>query len=465
MLFVSLPEAGLVNSLLVLAREIAGRGAGVWFATDEPQRARIESGRPGLAFASLGEVVAEMSAQSWDEEVYRAVTGKSRFGAHYAIMKHAYRPLLWQEKYRRLEAWVDEVNPAVMVIDCEARFAISLAIARQIPYVVMVPFLPSYVLATHVPFGRSYVPKGFPAPFTGLPLKMSLSQRLKNSLFKAWAMAVLLDPRINKFLRQDMAFHKSIGIQPPGQLAKVEKAALVLCETVAELDYPLELPDNVHAVGAIIPPLPEKPDGDLEAWLDSWPSNVYIGLGTITRLTRAQVEAVVEVARRFDGTHRVLWKLPESQHHLLPDDDSLPGNLRVESWVPSQLDVLAHPHVTAFVTHGGGNGFNEGLYFGKPMVVRPLWADNHDVARRGQDRGVSLTLDDPHAIAAKDLADKLTRVLGDASYHTKAKEFSKLQRKAGGRETAADLILALPALTDAATLPAVQPADTVESTK
>lgn len=448
-LFVSLPEAGLINSMLVLAREVAGRGeVDVWFATDEPQKARIES-ESGLTFATLGEVVSEMSAQSWDDEVYEAVTGRSHFRAHYAVMKHAYRPLLWQEKYRRLEAWVDEVNPAVMVIDCEARYAISLAIARKIPYVIMVPFLPTYVLASHTPFARSYVPRDFPVPFTGLPLRMNLRQQMVNRLFKLWTLAMLFDPKISKALRQDLAFHKSIGIQPPGQLTKVDKAALVLCETVAELDYPVPMPGNVHNIGAILPTLPETTDNDLAAWLDGSPSIVYIGLGTITRLTSAQVAAVVEVARRLDGAHQVLWKLPESQHHLLPD--SLPGNLRVESWVPSQLDVLAHPHVTAFVTHGGGNGFNEGLYFGKPMVVRPLWADNHDVAMRGQDRGVSLTLDDPHAIGAADLFDKLTRVLNQPSYRNQAELFSELQRKAGGRETAADLILALPALTGSST--------------
>lgn len=443
-LFVSLPEAGLVNGMLVLARETARHAAvDVWFATDEPQRARIES-EPELIFAPLGEVVSEMSAQSWDEKVYRQVTGRSRFRSHHAVLKHAYRPRLWQEKYRRLEALVDEVNPAVMVIDCEARFAISLAVARGIPYVLTVPFLPSYMLASHPPFARSYVPRGFPVPFTGLPLRMSLRQRLTNRLFKAWTLAVLLDPRIGRSLRADLDFHKSIGIPPPGRLTQVDRAELVLCSTVAELDYPIALPENVRTVGAIIPPLPERPGGDLEAWLDGRPSTVYIGLGTITRLTRAQVAAVVEVARRLDGAHQVLWKLPAGLHELLPD--ALPGNLRVESWVPSQLDVLAHPHVTAFVTHGGGNGFNEGLYFGKPMVVRPLWADNHDVAVRGQDRGVSLTLDDPHTIDPDDLTDKLTRVLGDPGYRERSARFGALQRRAGGRETAAALILALPQL-------------------
>jgi polyene glycosyltransferase len=443
-LFVSLPEAGLINSMLVLAGELARRGVpDLWYATDEPQRARIEA-TPELAFASLGEVIPEMSAQNWEDEVYREVTAKSRFRAHHAVMKHAFRPGLWLEKYRKLEAWVDKVNPALMVVDCEARFAISLAIARGIPYVLTVPFMPTYILASHAPFARSYVPRSFPVPLTGLPYSMTFRQRVINRLFKLWSVATLFDPSIGKALREDLAIHKSIGLPPPGQLTRVDKAALVLCGTVLELEYPFEVPDRFHLVGAILPPLPEAPAGELAAWLDAHASVVYLGLGTITRLTRAQVASLVEVARRLGDAHQVLWKLPESRHHLLPE--SLPGNLRVESWVPSQLDVLAHPHVTAFVTHGGGNGFNEGLYFGKPMVTRPLWADNHDVAVRGEDKGVSLTLDDPHAIEPDDVTDKLTRVLNDPEFRRRAELFSALQRNAGGRRTSADLILALPAL-------------------
>jgi polyene glycosyltransferase len=388
-----------------------------------------------------------MSAKSWDDKVYREVTHRSRFRAHHAVMKHAYRPGLWLEKYRRLESIVDNLNPALMVIDCEARFAVNLAIARKIPYVVTVPFLPSYVLASHAPFARSYVPRSFPVPLTGLPYKMSFRQRMTNRLFKLWSVAMLFDPAIAKAVREDFAIHKSIGLPPPGQLTRVEKADLVLCETIAELEYPLSVPDRFHLVGAIIPTLPEAPAGELTAWLDAHPSTVYVGLGTLTRLNRAEVASLVEVARRLGGAHQVLWKLPESQHHLLPE--SLPGNLRVESWVPSQLDVLAHPNVTAFVTHGGGNGFNEGLYFGKPMVVRPLWADNHDTAVRGQDKGVSLTLDNPQATDPDDVTEKLLRVLTDPAYRRRAELFASLEREAGGRETAADLVLALPALAEA----------------
>ena len=218
----------------------------------------------------------------------------------------------------------------------------------------------------------------------------------------------------------------------------------MVCSSIAELDYPFDLPEKLNLVGAVLPPLPEAPDGDeVSKWLDEQSSVVYMGFGTITRLTREEVGALVEVARRMSATHQFLWKLPKEQQHLLPADGSLPANLRVESWVPSQLDVLAHPHVSAFFSHGGGNAYHEGVYFGKPQVVRPLWVDCFDQAVRGRDLGISLTLDKPHTVDPDDVVDKLTRVTAEPSFREEAERLGALQREAGGRETAADLVTGL----------------------
>jgi polyene glycosyltransferase len=427
-LFVSLPGAGTFHPLFVLAEELARRGgANLWFATDEPRRSEIEA--TPMRFASLGEVVPELSAVSWDDQVYREVTQRSRFGAHRAVIRHTYRPDLSLVKYRQLEAIVDKVRPALMVIDCETRYAISLAVARGIPYVLSVPRVASNVLTPFTPFGRSYVPRGFPTPHTGLPYQMSLAQQIANQWFRVRALAMFFSPGMSKVLRQDIAINKELGLPQPESMTRVAEAELVLCYSVAEIDYPVEVPANLRRVGAMIPPLPQAPAGELAGWLDARPSVVYIGLGTITKLTRAEIGSLVEVARRLDGAHHVLWKLPQAQQHLLPPRDSLPGNLRIEDWMPSQLDVLAHPHVTAFVTHGGGNGFEEGLYFGKPLVIRPLWTDCFDNAVRGQDKGVGLTL-----------------VLTEPSFSRRAQELAACQQAAGGARAAADLLLSLPAL-------------------
>jgi len=444
-LFVSLPEPGLLNPLLVLAGELSRRGVrDLWFATDEHRRGEVEA--TWAAFASLGEVIPEMSAVSWDDEVYREVTQASRFRAHRAQIKQTYRPALVFAKYQQLEAVVDKVHPAVMIIDCEARFAINLAIARQIPYVLSVPFLPSNVLTPYTPMDRSYVPRRFPTPHSGLPYDMNFAQRMTNRFFRLRSQVMFLNPSMGKAVREDVAIGKALGLPRPNSMTRVDMAEMVLCYGIAELDYPLEVPGKVRLVGAMVPPLPQVPGGELTSWLDARSSVVYIGLGTITRLTRAEVSSLVEVARRLEGAHHVLWKLPADQQHLLPPHGSWPSNLRVESWVPSQIDVLAHPNVTAFFTHGGGNGFCEGLCFGKPLVVRPLWGDCYDVAVRGEDLGISLTLDPPRTADPDEVAGKLTRVLDDPSFHKRSELIGALLRAAGGREAAADLVLGLPAL-------------------
>ncbi|MEU0163259.1 glycosyltransferase [Streptomyces sp. NPDC006261] len=461
-LFVSYAESGLLNPLLVLAEELSRRGVeDLWFATDEKARAEIgaASVKTPVEFASLGDVVPQMSAVTWDDETYREVTQRSRFKAHRAVIKHSFAPESRVEKYRRLEAVVEEVRPALMVIESMCQFGYELAITKGIPFVLGVPFVPSNVLTSHVPFAKSYTPSGFPVPHSGLPRDMTYAQRAENQLFRLRTLGMFMNSSMRKVVEEDNRIRTELGIAPEARqmMARIDHAEMVLCYSVPELDYPFPMPEKVRLVGAMVPPLPQAPDdGGLSEWLDGQKSVVYMGFGTITRLTREQVGALVEVTRRLEGERSVLWKLPAEQQELLPPPEQLPDNLRIEAWVPSQLDVLAHPNVDVFFTHAGGNGYHEGLYFGKPLVVRPLWVDCDDQAVRGEDFGVSLTLDRPETVDPDDVHDKLTRVLGNSAFRKRAEYFSSLLRDAGGRVAAADLLLGLPALDE--TGPVIPPA-------
>jgi polyene glycosyltransferase len=448
-LFVSLPESGLVNPLLVLAGELARRGLeDLWFATDENRRGDVVrlADRSALSFASLGDVIPELSAVRWSDEVYREVTQESRFKAFRAAIKQSHKPLLQTERRIKLGAIVRQVRPALMVIDCMCGYGIDVAIALNIPYVLSVPFVPSNVLTAHVPFGRSFTPKGFPVPSSGLPVKMSLRQRIANGMFKIRSVLMVADPYLKKVYEDDARLRAAFGLPRSDEMTRIDKAELVLCYSIPQLDYPFAVPDKVKLVGAMVPPLPEAPaGGPLAAWLDAQPSVVYMGFGTITRLTREEVWALVEVAQRLAGRHQILWKLPEQQRHLLPPGP-LPRNLRIEDWVPSQVDVLAHPNVRAFFTHGGGNAYHESVYFGKPQVIRPLWVDCFDQAVRARDFGIGLTLDRPRTIDPDDVVDKLIRVLEEPSFAQEAQRLGAIMRAAGGRRAAADLLLDLPAV-------------------
>lgn len=451
-LFASYPESGLLNPLLVLAEEMSRRGvADLHFATDSNRRGEVEALQVDtpVEFVSLGDVVPEMSAVTWNDETYAEVTQRSRFKAHRAVIKHTFSPEARIDKYRRLEAAVEEIQPALMVIESMCSYAYELAITKKIPFVLGVPFMPSNVLTSHVPFGKSYTPSSFPVPHSGLPYRMSFAQRVANQVFKLRTLGMFLTSELKQRAEKDQLIRSELGISPEaaGFMSRIDHAEMVLCYSVPELDYPFAVPDTMRLVGTMVPPLPQAPDdGGLSKWLDEHESVLYMGFGTVTRLTREQVGSLLDVVRRFSDRHHVLWKLPAEQQHLLPPPEELPENLRVEKWVPSQLDVLAHPNVRLFFTHAGGNGFHEGLHFGKPLVVRPLWVDCDDQAVRGRDFGVSLTLDHPETIDPEDVVDKLTRVLDERSFRERAEMFGKLLREAGGREAAAELLLDLPAM-------------------
>ncbi|OLF06429.1 glycosyltransferase [Actinophytocola xanthii] len=451
-LMVGLPESGLINPLLVLAGELARRGVNdLLFATDEPRRAEVEAltSASKVEFVSLGEVLPELSALTWDDRTYRAVTQRSPLRALRALLKNSFDPTLRIPKYRALREAVAEHRPAVMVIDAMCDFAVNLAITEKIPYVLSVPFLASNVVSATVPFGRTYTPRDFPTPRSGLPYPMTPAQQLRNRLFRLCTLLTFVEPSMSRRMRSESRIRRELGISRLAHrpMARFEHAERVLCYSVAEIDYPFRIPDKMHLVGAMVPPLPQAPEErELTSWLDAQTSVVYQGFGTITRLSRAEVATLVEVARRLSPDHQVLWKLPAEQQHLLPPRETLPPTLRIENWLPSQLDVLAHPNVRVFFNHAGSNAFHESLYFGKPQVLRPLWMDCHDEATRARDIGVGLALDHPERLDLADVTDKLLRVLGDPSFRERTEHLAGLQRAAGGRVAAADVVLDLPVL-------------------
>ncbi|WHT16656.1 glycosyltransferase [Crossiella sp. CA-258035] len=443
-LFVSRPESGLLNPMLVLAGELADRGVpDVWYATDESRRGQIEE--RGLSFASLGRGAPELSLSTMDDGAYSRFSSRKRFVSHRESLRMVMQPKLMAEEYRKLTAAVDELKPALMVIESASSFATSLAIARGIPFVATLPFLPSHSYASWVPLlAKSHLPKGFPRPNTGLPYPMNPLQKLRNMVFGLRTLAMYMGPKMRPHLQEYVKLQIECGITREAMRTdgQVTDSKMVMAFSVAEVDFPFPKPERLELTGAMLPPLPEVPGRtEVGEWLDQHDSVVYIGLGTLARLSRADVAGIVQVARNLEGRHHVLWNLPKERHQLLPAD--LPSNLRIESWLPSQYDVLAHPSVKVFFTHAGSNGFHESLYFGKPMVTRPMFADCHDIATRGEHFGVSLTVRRPHLIEPADITAKLTRVLIEPSFRANAERIAKVQQAAGGRERAAELLLQL----------------------
>ncbi len=90
------------------------------------------------------------------------------------------------------------------------------------------------------------------------------------------------------------------------------------------------------------------------------------------------------VAELADTPHRYVVSMgPQHAAYELAD------NMVGEEFLP-QTSVL--PHVDAVITHGGNNTTTECMWFGKPMLVLPIFWDQHDNAQRIAETGYGVRL-------------------------------------------------------------------------
>ncbi|KAF7068578.1 hypothetical protein CFC21_074319 [Triticum aestivum] len=127
-------------------------------------------------------------------------------------------------------------------------------------------------------------------------------------------------------------------------------------------------------------------------WLDAQRpgSVVYVALGSEVPLPLEQVQELA-LGLELAGT-RFLWALRKPSGAAVLDDgaDMLPPDFQERTrgqglvttgWVP-QMSILAHAAVGGFLTHCGRNSLIEGLLFGHPLVMLPIFGDQGPNARQ-----------------------------------------------------------------------------------
>uniref|UniRef100_A0A6M2DWR1 UDP-glucuronosyltransferase n=1 Tax=Xenopsylla cheopis TaxID=163159 RepID=A0A6M2DWR1_XENCH len=116
-------------------------------------------------------------------------------------------------------------------------------------------------------------------------------------------------------------------------------------------------------------PLPK----DLQQLLDNAKQGViYFSFGSMVKSETIPQESLQIMLDSFSRLpHLVLWKANPKN---FPDGLVLPKNVVTQSWLP-QRDVLAHPNIKVFVTHGGLLGTMEAVHCGVPMIGVPMFGD------------------------------------------------------------------------------------------
>ena len=97
------------------------------------------------------------------------------------------------------------------------------------------------------------------------------------------------------------------------------------------------------------------------------------------------------------------------------------------------------PLVDLVITHGGNNTLTESFYYGKPMIVLPLFGDQHDNAQRIHEKGFGIRLK-PFRATPKEFNDAIEKLLNDNELKVKMEKIAMRIQNSKSNEKAAHLI-------------------------
>ncbi|KAL5273665.1 UGT2A1.2 family protein [Megaselia abdita] len=216
--------------------------------------------------------------------------------------------------------------------------------------------------------GSPTPPSYIPNPFLGFSTKMSLVERVGN-LAQAHFDRIYFDHfYIHK---QEKIYNKAFPDPKPALDQLRKNVSLVLLNTHFSLAFPRPYVPNMIEVGGMqVNRKTKELPADMKKFIESAEHGViYFSMGSNLKsntLPKEKRDALLNTFKTLK--QKVLWKW---------EDPNLPGkpdNVFISAWFP-QDDVLAHPNVKAFITHGGLLSTTETIYHGTPVIGIPMFGD------------------------------------------------------------------------------------------
>ncbi|KAJ9601563.1 hypothetical protein L9F63_000306, partial [Diploptera punctata] len=265
------------------------------------------------------------------------------------------------------------------------------------------------------PSPYSYVPD----PLQELSDKMTFTERLRNTI------GLLFQKLAKKYFDkgQDKIMRKHFNDPNMPSIEELEKrTALVLVNHHFSISYPRPMAPNFVQVGGLHVKPPKKLPADLQKYMDDAPDGViYFSMGSNLQSTDMPEETVKTFTGAFSKLkQKVIWKW---------ETDSLPGksaNLKVAKWLP-QSDILAHPNVRLFITHGGLLSTEETVHRGVPVVGIPIFGDQRLNMKKTESLGFGKLLEYKN-ITENSLLSSIKEVLENPKYRENAQRLSRIFR-------------------------------------
>ena len=259
-----------------------------------------------------------------------------------------------------------------------------LSIYLGVPLIHNVRMLPGEIHQTvaGAPLPASYVPI-INTEFTD---DMKFFDRLVNyvnlvvqQFMTKLGLKIFADPLIEKYLVNN---RESVTKVESGttMVDLQSRAALWLIRLDFTFEFPRPLMPNMKYIGGFHarPANFSKIPNEILDFIDTAEKGVVVfSMGSmVDQIGSNKAEIIAKAISNIELGYKVIWRYNHKTEIGLPKGLDT-RKVLVLPWLP-QNDLLGHPKVKLFITHGGTNGLYEAIYHGVPVLGLPLLVDQFD---------------------------------------------------------------------------------------
>ncbi|XP_018563300.1 UDP-glucuronosyltransferase 2B33-like [Anoplophora glabripennis] len=393
-----------------LAKELADRGHQVTFINSFPQKEPIKNLRD-ISVEEVRHVLTQKRKSIYEISKWTYLSQIS-FTAH---VGNSYTEKVLQVKEVQELLHSDEHFDLVLINNF---FYEPMAIFQykfKCPMIILAPG-PTTIFSNHL-FANPSQPAYVPNLLTSFGSEMTLWERIINVYYDTAGelfVHFVNIPRQNEILQR-------IVPGAPNLRDILYNASFMLLVSHVSLRDPSPLQPNVKEIGGyhLLPPKPLPKD--LQQFLDNATEGVlFFSMGSVLKSTDCPEEKLKIIIKVFSKLkQKVLWKYEDD----LPEK---PENVKIVSWLPQQ-DVLGHPNVIAFISHGGLLGKIEAVYHGVPMLGLPVFWDQMKNCRESFRHGIALTIPF-RQLTEENFYRALNELINNPKYRDNAKMRSRIMR-------------------------------------
>jgi len=269
------------------------------------------------------------------------------------------------------------------------------------------------------PENPAFVPNQY-LPFSD---DMTLIERSINSVVR------VISPVVRRFLvlnRLESVVKKFLNDESVSLNDLDRSASVVLVNSHHSLGYPQPLSKNVIEIGGMHC-RESKNLREIDTVLDDFlnevqPNSALIfSLGSHIKSSQMPENMIQMFVNAFSRVpYNIVWKYEGERPANLTD------NVLTRAWIPQQ-DILGHPSVGGFYTHGGLLSLMEATYHGVPVISMPIMSDQSLNAKKAASIGVGVTVD-MGQLSEQKIVDAIAQVMGDSKYLEEAQRRSLVFR-------------------------------------